>query len=436
MNKFFRIIAYNSILLGTYLLGFSFIYLLIVRFSNSPRHDYYFEKREDLKTCLNSDHGIVSKEQSRLLGEDIKEFFEYCESKKNIDPKIGEAYWDYHYYSPRELKTKKINYENSNKYYSRRIPCSENSKESALTIWMFGGSTMSNLETSDENTISNAFCKSLNIKANILNLGVGGFHSELEIIKFINLTKMNLNSSQNKKPDIAIFYNGYNDSKRLLMNSRWLGLPGPLSSKFMFNHRMYAVNPTLRFIYHVFKSANYLTLELADGKPNFISDGLFKIANLIVKSQLSPNNNLLAKRYSPDEEFKGKLLNTQGYIYDQKILKGICEELQIKCFVFFQPILSQREKPIGEIEIKAYNLQDSNGVNKFVNKFYDEVKSELKEKSINSKFYHFIDISGLINQTKFAEIPFFYDFGHTGFYTSKFIGSEMGRILNEKLFLN
>ena len=67
---------------------------------------------------------------------------------------------------------------------------------------MFGGSTLSNLETSDEYTISNALCKSLNFKANILNLGVGGFHAELELIKFINLTKMSLNSSENTKPDI------------------------------------------------------------------------------------------------------------------------------------------------------------------------------------------------------------------------------------------
>lgn len=434
MNKLIRIIIYNAIFSGASLLGFSFIYLISVRFSDSQRHDYYLEKREDLRTCLNSDHGIVSQEQSKLLGEDIKEFLEYCEAKKNIDPKIREAYWDYHYYSPSELNTKKINYENSNKYYSRRVPCSKDLKDNALSIWMFGGSTLSNLETSDEHTISNALCKNLNFKSNILNLGVGGFHSELELIKFMNLTKMNLNSFENKKPDIAIFYNGYNDSKRLLMNSRWLGLPGPLSSRFMFNHRMYGVHPTFRFIYHIFKSTNYLTLQLADGKSNFISDGLMKIADLTVNSQLSPNNNLLAKKYPSNKEYKGKLLNTHGYIYDQKLLKGICEELQIKCFVFFQPLLSQRKKPVGEIEIKKYKFQDLNGVNKLVNRFYDEVKTEQSENFLNSNFYNFIDMSQLINQPKFSEIPFFYDFGHTGFYTSKFIGKEMARILNKKLF--
>ena len=63
-------------------------------------------------------------------------------------------------------------------------------------------------------------------------------------------------------------------------------------------------------------------MQLADGKSNFISDGLIKIADLTVNSQLSPNNNLLAKKYGSNKEFKGKLINTQGYIYDQKILKG------------------------------------------------------------------------------------------------------------------
>ena len=111
-----------------------------------------------------------------------------------------------------------------------------------------------------------------------------------------------------------------------------------------------------------------------------------------------------------------------------------CEELQIKCFVFLQPLLSQREKPVGDIEINKFELQELNGINKVVNKFYDEVKSELKEKSVNSNFYNFIDLSQLINEPKFSDIPFFYDFGHTGFYTSKFIGQEMGRILNKKLF--
>ena len=127
------------------------------------------------------------------------------------------------------------------------------------------------------------------------------------------------------------------------------------------------------------------------------------------------------------------MLNTRGYIYDQKKLKGICEELKIKCFVF-STITFSEEKPVGEVEIKAYNLQDLNGVNKIVNEFYDEVKSELNDKSINSSFYNFIDMSQFVNQAKFSEIPFFFDFGHTGFYTSKFIGQEMGRILNKELF--
>ena len=93
-----------------------------------------------------------------------------------------------------------------------------------------------------------------------------------------------------------------------------------------------------------------------------------------------------------------------------------------------------REKPVGNIEIDKYDLQDLNGVNKVVKRFYEEVNTELKEKSLNSKFYKFIDMSQLINQPKFSEIPFFYDFGHTGFYTSKFIGQEIGKILNKKLF--
>ena len=101
---------------------------------------------------------------------------------------------------------------------------------------------------------------------------------------------------------------------------------------------------------------------------------------------------------------------------------------------FFQPLLSQRKKPVGEIEIKKYKFQDLNGVNKLVNRFYNEVKTEQSENFLNSNFYNFIDISQLINQPKFSEIPFFYDFGHTGFYTSKFIGKEMARILNKKLF--
>ena len=295
MDKLIRTITYNLLILVASLLGVSSLFLLFVRFSNSPRIDSYLDRREDSKHCLNSEHAIVSKEQSKLLGEDIQEFLDYCESKKSIHPNRGRAYWDYHYYSEGEVNTQKINFENSYKYYSRRVPCSNHIAENSLSIWMFGGSTMANLETSDENTISNSLCKNLNFKSSILNLGVGGFHSELEIIKFINLTKMNSISSKNTKPDIAIFYDGYNDSYRVLMNSRWSGLPGILSSKFMFNHRMYGVNPMLKFTYHIFKITNYLTLQLADGKSNFISNGLDKIANLIVRSQLYPNNNLLAK---------------------------------------------------------------------------------------------------------------------------------------------
>lgn len=403
---------------------------------HSGRTSYvHIEGNTTEESCKESAHIQLSIEQARLLKKDISDLDRYCKSKSLITAEWSKArtYWDYHYYSHKELNTPELKFNDENQFNSRAVPCSDNvrSQNARDVFWLFGGSTMQNLETSDENTIANTFCKRYPIKeAIVINFGVGSFYSEMETAKLLNLYKINIRA-QYGLPTAAIFYNGYNDSHRLMSGASWAGLPSGVSNRLS---SAYSTTDSFRKASYWFvRALNEKFMNYAGGKKNFVNDTLIRGLMALEVSEPSVNS-VIAKTTDWREESDGMLLTSRAYIHDQRVLSSICKAIGIKCFTVLQPVLSLRDRPVGKIEIQNYQRQERDGINQITRRFYSEVKAALLP--LQDENYFLIDLSGLPNERRYVDLPFFYDFGHTGYYTGEIIGERLGKEVFNIIYLN
>ena len=84
-------------------------------------------------------------------------------------------------------------------------------------IWFFGGSTMYDGVLSDKDTIPSLVSDKLNFNNKnfyIENFGIGGLDLHYEVNNFFNLLRFSKN-----KPEIVVFYDGYNDIFNKLKHS-------------------------------------------------------------------------------------------------------------------------------------------------------------------------------------------------------------------------
>ena len=84
-------------------------------------------------------------------------------------------------------------------------------------IWFFGGSTMYDGVLSDKDTIPSLVSEKLNFnnkKFYVENFGIGGLDLHYEVNNFFNLLRFSKN-----KPEIVVFYDGYNDIFNKLKHS-------------------------------------------------------------------------------------------------------------------------------------------------------------------------------------------------------------------------
>lgn len=244
------------------------LWLVAVMARHGKQTGYDHIALETVDSCKSTAHAKLSVEQAQFLGKNTDELDQYCKSRAMLDKAWinSRTYWDYHYYSHGEVHTPEINFNGVESFNSRAAPCAQNSKYGkSYNIWIFGGSTMQNMETSDNNTIASSLCKELQKTNNvhILNLGVGGFLSEMEIVKFNNLYKLKL-QDQASLPDIVIFYDGYNDSQRLAVGASWAGLPPGVSSRLASGYS--TERPINRTFYWAIRAFNDYFKELSGGK--------------------------------------------------------------------------------------------------------------------------------------------------------------------------
>ena len=310
-------------------------------------------------------------------------------------------YYDEFIYADAPRSRKYINFTD---YYSARLtPASVPLSEAKEIVWTFGGSTMQNLETTDEMTIANTLAEEFNRAlgpTHVKNFGTGSFYSSYELIKFQKLLR---EVPEPELPSIVIFYDGYNDA-----NHSYQFGAGNMQRDLSL--KLQALVERKNSVLAAYTISDWLSRHSRFWRKTgarFVQYGLFPPAI----SQGNDHNLEAAIRI---------------YTSNVKMVKAICELFQIKCFFILQPLIVTKT-PLTSLEQEVIHHMEQHPNfgpegTLFIQKFYEGVRNLLGQDS------QFIDASHILNNRTKSD---FYDLGHTGVKTPPFIGKRIAeKVLN------
>lgn len=347
--------------------------------------EFLLRKRQVSKVQIGRWHTLASDwDKKDVHGQAIK------------DPSRHLKYYDYFLYSAGPYSSETLNY---SKFYSARLcPDSVDMEKAKTIIWTFGGSTMQNNETSDDMTIANQIAVNLNQKGFdvfVHNFGTGSFQSSKEIIKFQEILR---NTDKDRRPDIAVFYDGYNDSVHGIMFGA-----GKTQADLSKKIRMLVENRWDLM-------ARYSAAQYLKDKSLFFERFLYR--HIVPKE--------IYKGMVWDYSDSNTLKSAETYLLNVKMITGMCKELEIKPVFVLQPMVVTK-KGTTDFE-KKYVVNDD--MRKAILLFYSEVKERLKENN------DFLDLSSIFDNNGESN---FYDLGHTSPYSGLETGKAIAAFLEDKV---
>lgn len=331
----------------------------------------------------------------RILYEEKFPEIEQFLADKRLATDAGLTYYDYYLFAmaPSPAKSNLVRY--TDYYSSRYVPDSEPPGSGAPIVWIFGGSTMQNIETTDEFSIANQVAATLRksgYPATVVNFGMSGFQSSLENIKFQELLRQ---VPAGERPHVVVFYNGFNDA-----------------------------GVTTRLRAGSYQNDLVMKIEtLVEGHHGKLF--LYSLGNLFGRFSAYWKNRL-AFKYS-DALFGGKYIKydrdnmargVEIYETNSRIIRGVCREFGIKPVFLLQPMIFTKAD-LTEFE-KSISLPPDNRKMVFMTEFYRLTGQTMK------KYDDFYNLSEILNDSRRND---FYDLGHIGPYTGIAIGEHIGKIL-------
>lgn len=305
-------------------------------------------------------------------------------------------YADYQLYAHAAVSTENLTI--TDYHSSRRTPASVARADADTIVWIFGGSTMQNFETTDELSIANTIAKVFladGLKPRVENFGLGSFQSSLELVQFSRLLAR---VPKRERPAVAIFYDGFNDANHGYAFGAG-AVQRDLSEKLatLVEHRYgiaaaYAASAWL---------AQYSTAWTA-----------------LVHNRLQV---YLFARYWPDPS-EGNIARTVDvYLNNIATTRAVCQTYMVRCFFVLQPLVLTKV-PLSAEERIAFNELPPSQIT-FIRAFYEQVRAKLGVER------DFIDASQVLDGRTADD---FYDLGHTGALTSPVIGEAVGRLILER----
>jgi len=298
--------------------------------------------------------------------------------------KAGTKYYDYFLYSPPPCDTATLNV--SDFFSSRETPASRPVGTADLTVWIFGGSTMQEYQTTDERTIANAIAKSIaaaGIGVRVENFGVPSFQSSLELVKFVNMAAR---APADRLPDVVVFYDGFNDTNL----GYYFGagsMQGDLSSKLA---ALVEQKGATLFLYASLGLGNYSAFW-----------------SRYVRRRLD----LALFRYHEQPDERNLRRAVEIYVRNTGIASGICAAIQARCFFVLQPLIATKT-PLGSIEEQVIADTEPSLI-EFVRRFYQATANQMRSSA------EFIDASAVLND---HPENFFWDLGHVSAFGAPMIG--------------
>lgn len=248
------------------------------------------------------------------------------------------------------------------------------------TIYIFGGSAIAGVAVSDNETVPSRLSQIMNSKYpkyTVENYGQYGFNSSQELSRLIQLLK------NGGRPDLVIFYDGYNDValrwnepqdsqiyyeqsiKRRLGNIRNLAIIGPPENTSLINPKLFTFITTyIKIIRYPYKGL--MSVFGSD-------DGNKQQVQNHSETQLETSSEKIADEYEKNAAMVEKLSET----YDFKYL------------LLWQPVIYTKNQTSLEMTVKFANLDDRR-------RLYQKVTDALNKKAIRN----FTDLSQIFNDYK------------------------------------
>lgn len=308
------------------------------------------------------------------------------------------AILDWHSYVYWRLRPYEGKYVNVDKDGLRRTWQSPDSAAAgARNIFVFGGSTTWGNGARDDHTIPSELSRLLHergVACRVTNFGESGYVSMQELIMLeLQLRKGNV-------PDLAVFYDGVNDTYSAWQQGR-AGFPQNEPTRVLeFNMS----NPKRRA-----ERAQLLLKEYASKL------ALRRFATSVVKAVTPKRDEVrYPMRDTSGDSLPGAVVDT--YAGHMELVRALADQYGFKYVFFWQPNVFEK-KTLTKSEQSQADWMQTEGV--FFRKTYDVVRaSNLGEKSGG----HFHDLS-----TIFADetTPVFFDFCHMGEEGNKVVASHM-----------
>jgi lysophospholipase L1-like esterase len=200
-------------------------------------------------------------------------------------------------------------------------------KAGTRKVWVFGGSTVFGIGTPDSATIPSYLSRELNAHSSncveVTNLGAEGYVTNQELILLLQQLKAG------HRPDIAIFYDGVNES---LVGGFSPGVP-----------------------------TAHWNFELIQAKFENPGPSRLNCLRLLYSAQLI---SLLKEKYAPEDRATisdGELAvraqaTLQNYEANLKFVQLLASEYGFKTYFFWQPVLAYGNKPLAPFE---HNLKEA-----------------------------------------------------------------------------
>jgi len=327
------------------------------------------------------------------LGDKARDFIDFDFEKH----KGGMQYYDYHLYAIAPHQSKVATF--TSYYSARNVPNSCPLGKGDMILWLFGGSTMQNLETIDKFTIANSIALGLGkhkIKATVFNFGVGGFQSSLESIKFQDLLRR---TNLSERPNMVIFYDGFNDAA-------YAYLSGAGNMQMDLSRKIEALVTGHNAKLFVYSASNILS------EFSYLWRDHMKLridAALFADHIKHPDTQDLAR-------------GVEMYVQNTRMIRSIAKEFNIKPIFILQPMIYTKKN------LTSYEISVKKGLDQkqlaFMEEFYVMVRQQMLGRD------DFKDLSDILDNSKRND---FTDLGHTGPYTGVDTGSHIAQIITSQL---
>lgn len=268
----------------------------------------------------------------------------------------------------------------------------------ALTVLVFGGSTVWGTGTPDDHTIPSFISKQLadrGVKANVINLGESGYVSTQGAILLLRMLQ------RGDRPDVVVFYDGVNDTYSAYQQNT----PGiPLNE---FNRRKE---------FNLLKQIEMITPTIVARKLDRLST--MKLVNVVRRKfgreayaprEFDPGHKIQSPRGEPENAARA----ADTYLANISAIRALGETFGFETLFYLQPTLYTKHEK-SKHEAREYRMAAK--AEHFFGTAYAAIRARLEDHEDAR------DISGIFDD---KPAPVFIDWCH--------IGSEGNRIVGETI---